>query len=329
MMGEENPPPPACTTVEDQVLASDGSLLDAIVVDGEPVALVRTASGAAIIQGGVATPIAVNANEGTLARDATKIVAILRDNTARKTYAASGPDFAPVDTGLDDGLSKPHLAYWNRVCTTSAGCVSTDSLTLFFEGGFSSASAAHRSGETWSEEELYMSSVSWIQDTANLDGDVVACVRYSGSAILLGHHPYRGDLDDLAGWSASGAGCALATQGRDVAMVLGSSPPRLARWTVPLMPAGPWAEPPPATDLPLTTGTLYDLANESGTLVLAYADAANALHIASERGGTWTEEAAPALTTSRAPILHSDAKARHLFVDAADGVHYARTCFAP
>lgn len=325
MPNEENPPP-SCTTVDDQVLGSDVTLLDAIVVDGEPVALVRTADGAAIIQAGVTTPIAVNANEGSLARDASKVVAILRDNTARKTYAASAPDFAPVDTGLDDDLSKPHLAYWNRVCTTSAGCVTLDSLTLFFEGGFSSASAAHRDGASWSEEELYMSSVSWIQDTANLDGDVLACVRYSSSAILLGHHPYRGDLDDLVGWPASGAGCALATQGRDVAMVLGSSPPRLARWTVPLMPSAPWPEPADATDLPLVTGSQYDLANENGMLVLAYLDDNGALHIASERGGTWTDEPAPALTSSRAPILRSDATARHLFVDASDGVHYARTC---
>ena len=319
-------PTPACTSIDDQVLATDITLLDAIVIDGEPVALVATSTGAAVIQGSVTTPIAIKATEGSLARDGQGVVALLRDATARTTFVAQAPDFAPVDTHLDDDLSKPHLAYAKHACTTSTGCIDIDQLTVFFQGGFASASAAHRTGATWSEEELYMSSVSWIEDVADLDGDMIACARYTSSAVLLGHHPYRGELDDLEGWAARGPGCAVATHGRDVAMVLGSTPARLARWTVPLMPSAPWPTPAATTDLPMMISA-YDLATEDGTLVLAYTDQDNVLHLAIESAGTWTEQPAPALRTSRAPILVSDAEARHLVVATPTReLHYARSC---
>jgi len=123
---------------------------------------------------------------------------------------------------------------------------------------------------------------------------MIACARYTSSAVLLGHHPYRGELDDLEGWAARGPGCAVATHGRDVAMVLGSTPARLARWTVPLMPSAPWPTPAATTDLPMMISA-YDLATEDGTLVLAYTDQDNVLHLAIESAGTWTEQPAPAL----------------------------------
>lgn len=324
------PSVPACEDVGDELLATNAQLLDAIVVDGNPVALVTINGMAAIVQGGVTTPIAVPTTEGSLAQDGSgAIVAILRDRTGQKTYAAQSPAFAPVDTQLDEDLSKPRLVHSSQICTTSTGCLQVDDLLLFFQGGFSSASAAHRGPSgAWSEEELYLSSISWIEDTTQVNGTATACVRFTDSAVLFGVHPYRGDLDDLTSYPATGKGCELTANGADVAMMIGSTPARLAKWTIPTNPTGPWPAPPAAIPLPnLAIGSAgYDLLAEGTDLVLAYADAAGTVHVANEASG-WTDLPAPALRAGSRPILRGDATARHLLVQTPEReLHYARTC---
>ncbi|MEZ4399176.1 MAG: hypothetical protein R3B06_04110 [Kofleriaceae bacterium] len=319
---------PACTAIDDQLIATDATVLDAIVVDGDEVVLLATGGGAALYRRGQLTPLAVAATSGSLAVDgAGELNVIVRADSERKTYHARTPALALVGTGLDADLARPHLVHASRLCATAAGgCVPDDDLLLLFEGGFSSASAAHFTGGAWAEEELYLSSVSWTEDAATLDGQAIACVRYSGSAVLLTNHPYRGELDDVTGWAASGPGCAIAARSREVAMVFGTSPPRLAQWTLPLLPDAPWPTPPAAVDLalPLTGG--YDLAVEDDRLVLAFADAGT-LRLVEQRDSGWTDLPAPALALGGAPRLLVDATARRIIAQAADRqVHLIRQC---
>jgi hypothetical protein len=335
--GDDDPgadAPPACSPVDGALLAPAATILDAAVApDGALVALVRDTSGVALLRDGIATPVTAIADEASLALDAAGRACIAyRVNSEMKTYAACEPDLTARDTALDPALRRPHLVHHEQLCVTLwGGCGPFDSFTLFFQDDFSSAAAANGTpAEGWTPEELFLSSGTGVTDTTQIDGQGYACMTSGFAAALLGHHPYRGDLDDIVSWPLNSGDCQIAARGREVALAFGrDNTMQLARWEIPLLPTGPWPEPAAAAPIALPAemfNATFDLAATAGGYELAYAARDGGLHVLAFDGQSWTEQAAPAVTTFARPHLLRGGGSRHLLVSDEAGVRHWRSC---
>lgn len=153
-------------------------------------------------------------------------------------------------------------------------------------------------------------------------------MRFGVNSMILGHHPFRGDLDDLVSWRSGNGDCRIAARGRELGLVFGSATSlMLARWEVPSNPQGPWPEPAAPTPIPADVfNATFDLAETTAGYELAYAAPDGTLHLSTFDGASWTEQPAPSATTFERPFLVRGGGARHLVVKTAEGIRHWRTC---
>ena len=209
--------------------------------------------------------------------------------------AACAPTWQATDTGLEaESNSALFLAYETSACATSAGgCVPAPQWVLHFQGGFASASyASSEDGATWTETDLFISSVTAPTGVASMAGQIVGCVAGNGGATLVTYHPYRGEMDDVQGWASRGSRCALAADGRTLHLVSSDDTQvTFTSWEFPYLPAAPWPAPPPLEPQPtllVQSRTPLAASLVAGQLHVAFVDATGATIEATRAGAAWT-----------------------------------------
>lgn len=210
--------------------------------------------------------------------------------------AACAPAWQATDTGLEaESNSALFLAYETSACATAAGgCIPMAQWVLHFQGGFASASyASSDDGVAWTETELFISSITAPTSVTSMAGQIVACVAGNGGATLVTYHPYRGEPDDVQGWSSRGSRCAVAADGRTLHLV-SSDDAQLTyvAWEFPYLPSAPWEAPAPLVAQPalarLTGSAPLAAGLVAGQLHVAFVDATGATVEATRTGSAWT-----------------------------------------
>ena len=212
-----------------------------------------------------------------------------------RVQVACAPAWQAVATGLEaEPNSALFLAYETSACATSAGgCVPAPQWVLHFQGGFASASyASSEDGATWTETDLFISSVTAPTSVTSMTGQIVACVAGNGGATLVTYHPYRGEIDDVQRWGSRGSRCAVVADGRTLHLV-SSDDAQLTyvAWDFPYLPSAPWEAPAPLAAQPalaVTSGAPLAEGLIAGQLHVAFVDATGATVEATRAGADWS-----------------------------------------
>lgn len=212
-----------------------------------------------------------------------------------RVQVACAPAWQAAATGLEaEPNSALFLAYETSACATSAGgCVAAPQWVLHFQGGFASASyASSEDGATWTETDLFISSITAPTGVASMAGQIVGCVAGNGGATLVTYHPYRGDMDDVQRWSSRGSRCALAADGRTLHLVSSDDTQITSTsWEFPYLPAAPWPAPAPLEPQPTLPAQSHSPLAASlvdRQLHVAFVDATGATVEATRAGAAWT-----------------------------------------
>jgi hypothetical protein len=325
---------PSCQPVTKQVL-SKGIMIDAVLANGVATALIHEGAELRVVtptSNVVVATVSPNV-DGALAADSSGRVCVVYRNERSKLsnfQFACGPTWTPVDTQRSGDSDSPHLVHQRKVCSTAKGCAPQSGWVLYYQGKFASAKAveADDSGATWIDRDLFISSVTAPYGSADLDGQTAACVGGNGAAVLVTNHPFRGELDAVARWSASSDACQLAARGRDVSMLFsGPTTLMLAQWSVPLLPDQMWPQPPAAIATPLLLDNPWSFgaAQWGDTLAVAYNAVDGTLNLATLKGSTWNTTALGG-RPSGAPRIAANASTVAVFVNGDDGVELSQQC---
>lgn len=293
---------PTCET-KAAVELGIGTVLDAVIVNGVPTALVNTGSELRVVTATSSATIATVAAtaDGAIAVDPTGRVCVayrLMRNDEQSTFQfACAPNWRAIDTLQKGDSAAPKLSYSSKICATAAnGCVPSNNWILYYQGRFASVevATAPADGSLWSDENMSISSVTAPYGVADLDGQSAACFAGNGAVTLLTNHPYRGEIDDVVAWaSRRGSVCKIAASGRDIAVLFDGEPGyMLAQWTVPLLPTQMWPVPPAAVATPLvvgSVGTNFALSQWGATLAVAFQGADATLQFATYKDGAWNQ----------------------------------------
>ncbi len=300
--GPDGPSVPACEAKEAVDLGS-GTVLDAVIVNGVPTALVNTGTELRVVTATTSATIATVAStaDGAIAVDPAGRVCVayrLIRNDSQSTFQfACAPNWQAIDTLQKGDSAAAKLAYSSKICATAAsGCVSSNAWILYYQGRFASVevATAPADGLVWSDENMSISSVTAPYGVADLDGQSAACFGGNGSATLLTNHPYRGEIDDVTAWASRRSPvCRIAAKGRDVSIMFAGDPGyMLAQWTVPLLPFEMWPVPPVAVATPLIGASAvnyFALSQWGATLAVAFQGADATLQFATYKDGAWNQ----------------------------------------